>query len=570
MRDFFGQGPDVTKLPHLPTFATLGELLLEGGGEFNHLTWQVHPTFQKDSVIDALSSLHEWSHHELNNVTSYGLLLTYFAFLARHADQHREEFADRLLQLVAACQIAHETYATWFSVELLSAKFSLAELQSKLPPDYRALRQLGEGLVREIPSPFLRQQAFLTMLRSCFEAPAFAQFGCASAEQFRWAHVRARDFPNARLEFIVKKNPSELFTIWGTEYCKTIDNGAIATALHRTRDQEFFDLPLPDADAALAKFLRWLSDKWRDWMLGQDLAVGPYECHLHLVSTLVDDMNRRCADSPITHPLRPTTSPHDTATVLLQQMETEIVRLRSQPLAAEFVPIEALPSAIWPNLSMGSPSHLFLQARSLDDLRRQHSLAESQIPDDFRAEDSPIVFLRRRAPVGADGNETVQLFYFRTPQELRAFRASTESIPTYGLVSSILAVDQAWCDTWLDPSILWLSKIDHSLSAFLLQHCSSQQEVRYSTATLQDGDRRVHFVTFLTRSSGRSHWGMYIGFCGEQTAKACVQVIQHKLDPGQVVLDQQPFEEDLAPALSVIATHMMRDESFFSFNQLSY
>ena len=72
----------MTRPPNRPKLAKLGSLLFEGGGEFNHLTWQVHPTFHKDNAVDALSSLHEWSHHELNNVTSYGLLLTYFAFWA--------------------------------------------------------------------------------------------------------------------------------------------------------------------------------------------------------------------------------------------------------------------------------------------------------------------------------------------------------------------------------------------------------------------------------------------------------------------------------------------------------
>lgn len=559
----------MSERPDRAKLATLGALLFEGGGEFNHLTWQVHPTFNRNSVVDSLSSLHEWSHHELNNVTSYGLLLTYFAYLARNADKHRERFAELLRQLVAGCQIAHETYATWFSVELLSAKFSLTELQLHLPPDYLALHRQGDLLVGAIQSPFLRQQAFLTIVRSCFEAPVFAEFDCARVESFHLRNVRAKDLPNARLEFFARQNLPDMFTSWGAEYRERVDNGPIANALIRTREQNFFDLPLSEADAALAAFLRWLSDKWREWISARGFAAGTYECHLHLLPALVDDMNGRCATAQVSHPLRATESPHDTASVLLQQMETEIVRLRPQPHTAEFIPLGALSRTLWRSLPVGDPAHLVIQARSLDDLLRQHRLAPSQNLEDVPDGASPVVFLRRRAHTGSGPEESVRILYFRAPEELQAFRRETAGIPAYGLVSSVLSVDEAWWESWLEPSILWLSKIDHSLSTFLL-HCSRQREVRYSHGTLHDGDRQVHFVSFLTRGFDQAHWGLHIGFCGELTVNACLQVIQHKFASNDIVFDREPFEGDLAIALRTIVTHMMRDEFFFSFNQLSY
>lgn len=558
----------MSERPDRAKLATLGALLFEGGGEFNHLTWQVHPTFDRDSAVDSLSSLHEWSHHELNNVTSYGLLLTYFAYLARNADKDRERFAELLRQLVAGCQIAHETYATWFSVELLSAKFSITELQLHLPPDYLALHRQGDLLVGAIQSPFLRQQAFLTIVRSCFEAPVFVEFDCTGAERFHLGMVRARDLPNARLEFFAKQNLPVMFTKWGAEYCERVDDGPIASALLRTRKQNFFDLPLSEADAALAAFLRWLSGKWREWISARGFAAGAYECHLHLLPALVDDMNGRCATARVSHPLRATESPHDTASVLLQQMETEIVRLRPQPLTAEFVPLGALSPSLWWNLPVGDPAHLVIQARSLDDLLRQHRLAPSQIPEDLPDGEAPLVFLRRRVPTGS-GPDSVRILYFRAPEELQSFRRETAGIAAYGLVSSVLSVDAAWRDAWLEPSILWLSKIDHSISTFL-QHCSRQQEVRYSNGTLHDGNREIHFVSFLTRGFDQVHWGLHIGFCGELTVSACLQVIQHKFASNDIVFDREPFEGDLAIALRTIVTHMIRDEFFFSFNQLSY
>lgn len=558
-------------LPSYSQFARLNELLFEGGGQFNHLIWQVQPTFSEDGLSDKLSSLHEWTHHELNNCTSYGLLLTYFAFLARHADADRQEFGRKLQQLVAACLVSHEVYATWHSVELMSGVFPMERLLETLPPDYVAYYRLGEGLVGEIESSFLRQQAFQTIVRSCFEAPAFAQIDVKRSDRFELASIRGRDLPDNRLRLISKRITPGLFTTWSQEYCDSVDDGAIQTALKRTRREDFFDLPLEESDAALAKFLLWLSQKWRAWLAEFGLGVNEYESHLNMVGILVDDMNSRCSTAAVAHPLRATSTPHDSAAILLQQMESEVVQLRPEPVAAQFIPLIALPQPVWSNLPVGQPPHLLIQARVFDDISRQHSLVPSDdLSELLRTPRRPVVFLRRRAKSDEGLRETASLLFMQQPEELRKLRLTTQGVPAFGLISSALQVDSVWWNEWLDPSVLWISKIDHSLSVFLEQHCRSQEDVRYSTATIREHDRVVHFLSFLTRTAGETRWGLYIGFCGEHTAKACVQFIKHKLDSNKFVFDREPFEGDLSQALSVVATHMMHDEFFFSFNQLSY
>lgn len=551
---------------------TIGELMFRGGGAFNHLIWQVQPTLDADSVSDSLASMHEWAHHELNNVSSYGLLLTYYAFLSRHADDNREAFAERLGQLVERCQVAHEVYATWYSVELLRTAFSLDSLLAELPDDYKAYHQQGERIVRRIDSPFLRQQAFLVVVRSCFEAAVFSMFDSERADQFRLTDIRTKDLPNSRLQFVVGSLSEDLFPRWTMEFCrcsgKSRDAEAIAFALGRTRDQAFFDLPLSQADAVLGRFLTWLTTKWNGWLEERCLSNGNYEDHLKLAPLLIDDMNVRCSKATVAHPLSATTSPHDTAAVLLQQMESEVVRIRQVPLLVDIVPVSTLAHDMWPMLPVGQPPHLLFQARTLQDVCTQHNLQYDELARHLGA--APLVFLRRREPPDDDGNESANIFLFETPDELKAIRAVTPNVKAYGFVSSSLMLDQSWMNQWLDPSILWVGKIEHSLHAFLTGHCQKQQHVRYSTSTLRDGDQILHFICFLTREADERHWGLYIGFCAEHTAKACVQFIEQKMDPARFVFDREPFEGDLAPVLQVIATHTMRDEFYLSFNQLSY
>ena len=524
---------------------TIGELMFEGGGAFNQLIWQVQPTLKANSISDDLASIHEWSHHELNNVSSYGLLLMYFAFLARHSDDDREAFSENLKQFVANCHVAHEVYATWYSVELLTSKYSIENLLANLPADYRAFHDLGERIVRGISSPFLRLQVFLVVCRSCFEAIEFSQFTSEQPDQFCWADVCAKDLPNERLRCVSNADFEDLFQTWTNEFCELCteigDGEAIAVAHSRARDQPYFDLPAVEADAVLRRFLIWLTERWNEWLAKRGLSNAPCEDHLKLVPLLVDDMNRRCRNMSVTHPLSATTSPHDTASVLLQQMESEVVRIRREPIPVTIVPIRILPRELWSKLPVGELPHLFIQARPVDDLRRQHDIAPSELMND-KSGSAPVVFLRRRSPPDEYGHATVNVFCFETFNELKELRAATPSVRAYGLMSSSLAVDQTWMDQWLDSSIIWASMIDHSLHTFLTQHCKKQAHVRYSTSTLRDGDRVLQFICFLTRDDGDSQWGLHIGFCSEHTAKACVQFIQQKLNPDVFVLDREPFE----------------------------
>lgn len=172
------------------------------------------------------------------------------------------------------------------------------------------------------------------------------------------------------------------------------------------------------------------------------------------------------------------------------------------------------------------------------------------------SEDPPLYSVAWQQSDGSD--EAARLFVFQTPAELQMLRQLTSGAPAYGLMSSSLPVDQDWMDEWLHDSIIWATKIDHSLFAFVSQHCNNSEQVRYSTSTIREAQQVMHFMCLLTRQANEEHWGLYIGFCGEHTAKACVQFIQEKFDPKKIVFDPEPFQRDLAPVIQVIATHMIR------------
>ena len=269
------------------------------------------------------------------------------------------------------------------------------------------------------------------------------------------------------------------------------------------------------------------------------------------------------------HPLTAATSPHDSVAVLLQQLECEVVRVREHPLPARLQPICGLPKSTWGRLAVGDPLHVFVQARSAKEIQDQHVPA---VENGFGAlNKTPVVCLRlRESDQSPQQNASLSIVTLDSSAELKELRKETKSVPAYGLLSSSLNVSQSWMNEWLDDSILWVTKIDHSLHTFLTQHCSQQEQIRYSPATLRDGKRTLNSICFLTRKKEEEHWGLFVGFCGLHTVKTCVQYIEEKMDSARMVYDPEPFENDLFPVLQTIGTHMLRDELYFSFNQFAY
>lgn len=551
---------------------TIGELLLEGSASFNHLAWKTRPTFNRESSRDALASMHEWCHHELNNTTSYGLLLVYFATIARYATADRDKYCERLGELVARCFVTHEVYATWYSVELLCAQHDKGDLLILLPPDYRAFHAQGERIVAGIDSPFLRRQAFLTVIRSCFEAQIFSCFSFDASEHFRMSDVRALDLPDALLERVLALVPSVSFMYWVDAFCEeaSADDALVIRSAVAHNDAGGLDhLMIGEADAVLGRFLSWLSVRWNERLLEAGLAANPYESHLNLLSALVADANTRCCGIVLRSSIDDAGQSPGSLRTLLRQADAEVVLNRDIPLPLVITPIRELDKSRWSDLPVGNePRHLLVQARPALSLRQQHSLGSDSFSG--ASDESPMVVIRHREPPGSAGVGRARAFLFQRPSELVEIIAAADGATCVGLVSSQLLSDPQWQDQWLIPSVFWVVKIDHSLHDFLHEHCRAQAQVLYSTSTINDRQRVIRLLCFLTRAEDELNWQLFIGLCGDNTAKACRGFIEQALDSDRVVRDDSQFGTVLAPALRIIGSHLIRDEYFFSFDHLHY
>lgn len=555
----------------LVTPPTLAELLLDGSGQFNHTAWRTRPTFAADTAHDTLTSMHEWCHHELNNTTTLGLLLTYFATLSRHAVADRTAHAKRLNALVSRCAIAHEVYATWYSVELLDKQYSKEALIAGLPEDYQVYHQYGEYLMTGIDSAFLRQQVFVTLMRSCFEASDFAGFDFDQTGAFQLADISSLALPDERLRRIRTLVSAADFSTWAEDYCQrapAAEAKAVREAIDLPHGSALDIIPLPQADAVLGHFLQDLSMRWSVVMAIHDMPCNPYERHLQILASMTDHANRLCGRNVLTPSTTDATSPQSIHT-LVRQADSEVVQNRPKRAVLTITSIHDLPADRWAGLAVGNtPSHVLVQARPVLSLRQQHALTD----DTFGAHDAtPVVFIRHQGQTVNGTPPSLRGFVFDTPTALSSVLTATATDMPVGLVSSVVLGQPAWQAQWLLPSLRWVIKIDHALYDFLHQHCRVQKEVRYSVGTLNAPPRVIRMVLFLTLADDEhADWQLFVGLCGDNAAKAALAFIDEELDATCIMRDDAPFNTDLAPLIQVVATHLARDEYFFSFDHLDY
>src|SRR5262245_46059083 len=88
----------------------------KGFGVFNQIHTSTYTSGHSTDRSSRLLSMHEYAHHELNNMTVYGSLLGFFTQMTVSVPAKQEYFRDIVSMMIDRSREAHEAYATWYSV----------------------------------------------------------------------------------------------------------------------------------------------------------------------------------------------------------------------------------------------------------------------------------------------------------------------------------------------------------------------------------------------------------------------------------------------------------------------
>lgn len=105
-------------------------------------SWTVNVAHDTEGTHQTFVSHHEAAHHRLHSATPWGLAV----LVAGVPDAERAVAADRWLELLAACRVTHEVYATWAAAEQTPAADELLRGNLLYSSYLRDARYLGAAI----------------------------------------------------------------------------------------------------------------------------------------------------------------------------------------------------------------------------------------------------------------------------------------------------------------------------------------------------------------------------------------------------------------------------------------
>ena len=347
----------------------------EASGRFDARGWLVSAGAHDP---DAFITAHEWQHHQLQNSTTYGVVVRLLHALADATnDPDRAAAAGHL---VGACRETQEAYATW--IPAVSFGWSRAEL-ARAWPDYLPHFDAMCEALGAVERPYLRFHAAQALARACMQPPLDAVFKAGFGE-LELADLPIRLRPDHRFRIVRTRGVD-----WQTatrDALGAVGKGAEMRAV-LDATQLSADMFAPALAEGWTAVNNAMYDAVTQLLAGHGMpSVGP-EGHFAVIPDLIAGASSAAGRSlPLTAPgHRPTRSRSWT---VAEQIENESMQIGA-PLIAQLVEPSAHPSEMVADAEQG---HLFLTLRPGRALMTNYAPVGS-ISHKFGPE--PVAMLRR-------------------------------------------------------------------------------------------------------------------------------------------------------------------------------
>jgi len=189
-------------------------------GRYNHSTWELlsHGTCETQEAL--VASVHESMHYALNNTTLFGLLLVVTAYLARE----REEYKSQLGELVSNSRNAHEIFATYSSLLLVSPDNATPSwVKDRYHHSYVEYVNEAKQILNGVVWPHLQFVAINAVMRLCFQSNQLA----ASIDNGTPFDIPFEEYPDSRLKYIKRSITPEYWLSIENDYLKQNPNDLV-------------------------------------------------------------------------------------------------------------------------------------------------------------------------------------------------------------------------------------------------------------------------------------------------------------------------------------------------------
>jgi hypothetical protein len=178
-----------------------------------------------DQVVDRIVHTHEANHSILNAGTAWGAAL----HITARVPSWRKLLFHPLLDV---CRTVHETYATFISVNIVSARHSGAEQALAAYTAYEPLYRIADHVIGGVTGPCRRELAMSALARICMQTPILSQLLEGPIEDFRISRIRSIDRPDARWHWLLRHDVADLMRSAGDKADDRVAGRFGPSALH--------------------------------------------------------------------------------------------------------------------------------------------------------------------------------------------------------------------------------------------------------------------------------------------------------------------------------------------------
>jgi hypothetical protein len=539
-----------------------------GRGQYADGRWEVSTVGKATDAASRMVTLHEIMHAELNDSTAWGSLFHAYAALARYAPRP-EDFREASLDVIGACRRSHEVFATYTGVFLADPAAGRSLLAGR--PEYLAYYSdaclLAAGIT---DGTQLQWYAVISAIRACMQSHGLPEALSVGLDRFQLSDLRARDLPDARLDMLMEE---------GTAAAEGLADDIAARLAPDEREAGLRWLTAPPGDsaddisqevqdhaAAIAE--RACFDRAVAALEGRGARVLGYNGHQDYTGQTVAAVHELAPAARDTFSAAPADATE--TGMIMQDFGLERLRVRDAPLPARVLRLADVPRRqLRPALRLQGPAgdYTFLVARSSGALRSQHAIAADSLRPLPSDDSAPVVAVRITG--GTPQEPSLWLYQVGSPRELNAVRRRVGGVGVVSSVSMSLLADPKWEGRWLAPLmrsgpvtiLMDLNPWDH-----FAHWAGMGLQVRYCCLEAGAGsESRIGFACVCRDPAGQLGYeqAVFLTVCTDLQADALTVVLRERWP--QLAQEDQDVARDRLPVLSVVLSHLIAEETYFSF-----
>lgn len=421
-------------------------------GAYDNLQWSVLPGNDHTELFSRIVSVHEYLHHDLNNVTGYGVILFGYAYMSRQESAQKSYYNNMLYELVEKCRFAHEAYATWYSISMFK-KSAGDMLEAEVLADnrYRQYYDCAALLALNIKSLFLQQQVVSSAIRFCFQSRKIADCCIGNIQAFSPRLISGIEFPDNRFQYITTQLRKDFFVNALNECFGSLKTDRERELLKAglSGKEDLDKAASSEKDHLADSIMRKVHAKLQEHFEG--LGSPSLNSDEHLIYLKKQVQLLTCLFPDAQSDLLFHEDMEDAERTALLNFENETLLLTRRPLQCFLLDHKLLNEQEKKEVLHGAGDipHIFIMGRNPLFMQNQYRFSHKESEEWFSSRQEPFTAIRYAGEIG--GKRTVIMVPFDEPSQLIAFlRERNPSVQVLGCVSVGAAHNEKWWNMWGD------------------------------------------------------------------------------------------------------------------------